>query len=89
MFVRNYPVIVENVSKSTTLSRFLNRQVTIARGEKVAFVGKNGEGKSTMIQCIMNQIPFEGKLAIGHNTYRVFSQMKPHFSTKKNSVSNY
>ncbi len=66
----NYPVIVENVSKSyDSLEVFKQAEFTIARGEKVAFVGKNGEGKSTMIQCIMNQIPFEGKLAIGHNTH--------------------
>jgi ATP-binding cassette, subfamily F, member 3 len=42
---------------------------TIRRGEKVAFVGRNGEGKSTLVKCIMNQIPFDGKLTIGHNVH--------------------
>ena len=41
--------------------------LTIHRGEKVAFVGKNGEGKSTLVKCIMDEIPYEGKLTIGHN----------------------
>lgn len=41
--------------------------LTIHRGEKVAFVGKNGEGKSTLVKCIMDEIPYEGKLVIGHN----------------------
>ena len=41
--------------------------LTIKRGEKVAFVGKNGEGKSTLVKCIMNEIPFDGHLKIGHN----------------------
>src|SRR5699024_11570251 len=41
--------------------------LTIDRGEKVAFVGKNGEGKSTLVKCIMDEIPYEGKLTIGHN----------------------
>ena len=41
--------------------------LTINRGEKVAFVGKNGEGKSTLVKCIMDEIPYEGKLVIGHN----------------------
>lgn len=41
--------------------------MTIRRGEKVAFVGKNGEGKSTLVKCIMGEIPFTGKLKIGHN----------------------
>ncbi|HON51961.1 MAG TPA: ABC-F family ATP-binding cassette domain-containing protein [Bacteroidales bacterium] len=64
----NYPVIAEHVSKSYGNHLvFQNANFTIARGEKVAFVGKNGEGKSTMIQCIMNEINFEGKLTIGHN----------------------
>ncbi len=41
--------------------------LTINRGEKVAFVGKNGEGKSTLVKCIMGEIDFDGKLTIGHN----------------------
>lgn len=64
----DYPVICENVGK-----RYGDHQVfdhvdlTIKRGEKVAFVGKNGEGKSTLVKCIMNEIPFTGMLKIGHN----------------------
>lgn len=46
---------------------FHDVNLTIHRGEKVAFVGKNGEGKSTLVKCIMDQIPYEGKLVIGHN----------------------
>lgn len=46
---------------------FSNVDLTIKRGEKVAFVGKNGEGKSTLVKCIMNEIPYDGNLKIGHN----------------------
>ena len=46
---------------------FSNVNLTIKRGEKVAFVGKNGEGKSTLVKCIMNEIPFDGELKVGHN----------------------
>ena len=46
---------------------FDNATFTIKRGDKVAFVGKNGEGKSTLVKCIMGQIPFTGNLKIGHN----------------------
>lgn len=64
----NYPVICENVKKSYgEQTIFENVNLTINRGEKVAFVGKNGEGKSTLVKCIMSQIPYEGKLTIGHN----------------------
>ncbi len=62
-----YPVIAEGVSKSYDRLIFGNASFTIERGEKVAFVGRNGEGKSTMVKCIMNEIPFEGKLQLGHN----------------------
>ncbi len=64
----DYPVIADNVGKA-----YGNHQVfdhatfTIKRGEKVAFVGKNGEGKSTLVKCIMGEIPFTGNLKIGHN----------------------
>jgi ATP-binding cassette subfamily F protein 3 len=64
----NYPVIAEEVAKrygDHTVFEHVN--LTIERGEKVAFVGKNGEGKSTLVKCIMGEIPFEGKLTIGHN----------------------
>ena len=46
---------------------FKDANLTIRRGEKVAFVGKNGEGKTTLVKCIMGEIPFDGKLTIGHN----------------------
>jgi ATP-binding cassette subfamily F protein 3 len=64
----NYPVICEDVSKSYGPHVvFHDVNLTIHRGEKVAFVGKNGEGKSTLVKCIMQQIPYDGKLTIGHN----------------------
>ena len=63
----NYPVICEGVKKSYNHLVFKDATFTIHRGEKVAFVGKNGEGKSTLVKCIMGEIPFEGKLTIGHN----------------------
>ena len=64
----DYPVIFEDVAKSYGQHTvFSNVNLTIKRGEKVAFVGKNGEGKSTLVKCIMGEIPFEGNLKIGHN----------------------
>lgn len=64
----NYPIICEGVKKAYgDQVVFHDVNMTIHRGEKVAFVGKNGEGKSTLVKCIMDQIPFEGKLVIGHN----------------------
>ncbi|MDR0745029.1 MAG: ABC-F family ATP-binding cassette domain-containing protein [Mediterranea sp.] len=64
----SYPVICEGVGKSYGARRvFHDVNFTINRGEKVAFVGKNGEGKSTLVKCIMNQIDFEGKLTLGYN----------------------
>jgi ATP-binding cassette subfamily F protein 3 len=64
----SYPVVVENLAKHYGEHRvFSNVTFTINRGEKVAFVGKNGEGKSTLIKCIMGEIGFEGKLELGHN----------------------
>ena len=62
-----YPVIAEGVSQSYDRLIYGNASFTIERGEKVAFVGRNGEGKSTMVKCIMKEIPFEGKLQLGHN----------------------
>lgn len=63
----SYPVIAEEVSKSYGDHLiFEHVNLTIKRGEKVAFVGKNGEGKSTLVKCIMNEIPFEGSLKLGH-----------------------
>ena len=64
----NYPVICENVKKAYgNHVVFHDVDLTIERGDKVAFVGKNGEGKSTLVKCIMDQISYEGKLTIGHN----------------------
>lgn len=64
----NYPVIAEGVGKAYGDHRvFSNASFTIHRGDKVAFVGKNGEGKSTMVKCIMDEIEHEGSLQLGHN----------------------
>ena len=64
----DYPVICEDVKKAYgTHVVFHDVNLTIKRGEKVAFVGKNGEGKSTLVKCIMNEIPYEGMLKLGHN----------------------
>ena len=63
----DFPLICENVRKAYgDHVVFHDVNMTIKRGEKVAFVGKNGEGKSTLVKCIMNQIPFDGKLTVGH-----------------------
>jgi ATP-binding cassette subfamily F protein 3 len=65
----NYPVIIEELSKSYGDHLvFKNASLTISRGEKVAFVGKNGEGKSTLVKAIMSEIDYEGKMTLGHNT---------------------
>lgn len=64
----DYPIICEDVAKNYGAHRvFADVNLTIKRGEKVAFVGNNGEGKSTLVKCIMGEIPFEGNLKIGHN----------------------
>lgn len=64
----DYPIICEDVTKRYgEHTVFHNVNLTIKRGEKVAFVGKNGEGKSTLVKCIMNEIPFDGHLKLGHN----------------------
>ena len=64
----NYPVAAEQVGKSyDNHCVFTNANFTIERGEKIAFVGKNGEGKSTLVKCIMGEIPFDGTLQLGHN----------------------
>ena len=64
----NYPVICEDVKKAYGAHVvFHDVNLTINRGEKVAFVGKNGEGKSTLVKCIMSEIDYEGKLTLGHN----------------------
>ncbi|RHR62715.1 ABC-F family ATP-binding cassette domain-containing protein [Parabacteroides sp. AF17-28] len=64
----SYPVIIENVAKSYgEHTVFRNANLTIERGDKIAFVGKNGEGKSTLVKCIMKEIEHDGTLTIGHN----------------------
>lgn len=64
----DYPVICDEVEKNYgEHCVFHNVNLTIKRGEKVAFVGKNGEGKSTLVKCIMGEIPYTGTLKLGHN----------------------
>ncbi len=64
----DYPIIADNLGKAYGDHQvFDHATFTIKRGEKVAFVGKNGEGKSTLVKCIMGEIPFTGTLKIGHN----------------------
>ena len=65
----NYPVILESMTKSYGDHLvFSNVSLTIQRGERVAFVGKNGEGKSTLVKGLMGEIEYDGKLSLGHNT---------------------
>ena len=64
----NYPVIMDNVGKCYGDKRiFSHVNLTVERGNKIAFVGRNGEGKSTLVKCIMNEIDHEGTLTLGHN----------------------
>ena len=64
----DYPIICDEVGKHYGAHQvFDHATLTIKRGEKVAFVGKNGEGKTTLVKCIMGEIPFDGALKIGHN----------------------
>lgn len=64
----DFPLILEDVGKAYGDHQvFDHATFTLRRGEKVAFVGKNGEGKSTLVKCIMNEIPFTGSLKVGHN----------------------
>lgn len=65
----NYPVVLEDMTKSYDEHLvFANASLTIQRGERVAFVGKNGEGKSTLVKGLMGEIEYEGTLTLGHNT---------------------
>lgn len=65
----SYPVIVENLAKHYDQHLvFSDVSFVIERGEKIALVGKNGEGKSTFVKCLMGQTPYEGKISLGHNT---------------------
>ena len=64
----DFPLICEDLRKDYgTHTVFSGVNLTLRRGEKVAFVGRNGEGKSTLVKCIMNEIPFTGSLKVGHN----------------------
>jgi len=64
----NYPVMMSDVAKSYDDKRIISGvNLTIERGDKIAFVGKNGEGKSTLVRCIMKELEYEGDLQIGHN----------------------
>ncbi len=63
----DYPVVCDEVRKAYDHVVFDHVNLTIKRGEKVAFVGRNGEGKTTLVKCIMGQIPFDGSLKVGHN----------------------
>jgi len=64
----NYPVIIDGLTKNYgDHTVFKDVSLTIARGERIAFVGKNGEGKSTLVKAIMGEIPYEGNLQLGHN----------------------
>lgn len=64
----NYPVMMSDVAKNYDDKRIISGvNLTIERGDKIAFVGKNGEGKSTLVRCIMKELEYEGDLQIGHN----------------------
>ena len=63
----DFPLIVEDLAKSYDHEVISHVNLTIRRGEKVAFVGRNGEGKSTLVKCILGEIPFEGSLKVGHH----------------------
>ena len=64
----DFPLIIEDLAKSYGSTHVISHvNLTIRRGEKVAFVGRNGEGKSTLVKCILGEIPFEGSLKVGHN----------------------
>ncbi len=64
----DFPLIVEDLRKAYGEKEVIAHvNLTIRRGEKVAFVGRNGEGKSTLVKCILGEIPFEGSLKVGHN----------------------
>jgi ATP-binding cassette subfamily F protein 3 len=83
-----HPVIMENVSKSYGNHLvFAHVNFMINRGDKIAFVGKNGEGKTTLVKCIMEQIPYEGKLQTGHNVkIGYFAQNQADLMDEKLSV---
>lgn len=84
----SYPVILEGMSKSYgSHNVFSNASFSIVRGERVAFVGKNGEGKSTMVKSLMSEIEYDGKLTLGHNTMiGYFAQNEASLLDEENTV---
>ena len=84
----SYPVILEGMSKSYgSHNVFSNASFSILRGERVAFVGKNGEGKSTMVKSMMGETEYEGKLTLGHNTMiGYFAQNEASLLNEENTV---
>ena len=84
----SYPVILEGMSKSYgDHNVFSDASFSIVRGERVAFVGKNGEGKSTMVKSLMGEVDYDGKLALGHNTMiGYFAQNEASLLDEENTV---
>jgi ATP-binding cassette subfamily F protein 3 len=84
----SYPVILEEMSKSYGAHTvFSDATFSIVRGERVAFVGKNGEGKSTMVKSLMGEIDYNGKLTLGHNTMiGYFAQSEASLLDEENTV---
>jgi ATP-binding cassette subfamily F protein 3 len=84
----SYPIILEGMSKSYgDHNVFSNASFSIVRGERVAFVGKNGEGKSTMVKSMMGEIDYDGKLTLGHNTMiGYFAQNEASLLNEENTV---
>ena len=84
----SYPVILEGMSKSYgSHTVFSDATLSIVRGERVAFVGKNGEGKSTMVKSLMGEIEYDGKLTLGHNTMiGYFAQNEASLLDEENTV---
>jgi len=84
----SYPVILEGMSKSYgDHNVFADASFSIVRGERVAFVGKNGEGKSTMVKSLMGEIDYDGKLTLGHNTMiGYFAQNEASLLDEENTV---
>ena len=84
----SYPVILEGMSKSYgNHNVFSNASFSIVRGERVAFVGKNGEGKSTLVKSLMGEVDYDGKLTLGHNTMiGYFAQNEASLLDEENTV---
>ncbi|NLB03597.1 MAG: ABC-F family ATP-binding cassette domain-containing protein, partial [Bacteroidales bacterium] len=84
----SFPVIIEQLSKSYGEHLVIGDvQLSLRRGEKVAFVGRNGEGKSTLVKCILNEIPYEGSIKLGHKVkIAYFAQNQPQLLDEKLSV---